>query len=153
MRRKAKEEKEMGKMKDMAIEMEEAVNILDNLDDVEIQKLEDMIPEEMMEVIATHEDHHNEHHEREEELKERLNKKALRDLDEQVEANKARQLLTFFKWGLNSERIENSMDGDFIPSIDPPELEYGLYIEPRLAEKIRRLLREEIKYAENLHRY
>ena len=67
-----------------------------------------------------------------------------------TEEHKMKQLLTFFKWGFNNERIEDCDDGDFIPSIDPPELEKGLYIEPRMAEKIRRLLKEEIDYAKGL---
>lgn len=69
------------------------------------------------------------------------------------EEYKMKQLYTFFKWGLNCERIEECDDGGFIPDIDPPELEKGLYIEPRLAEKIRRLLKEEIEYAERINNH
>lgn len=67
-----------------------------------------------------------------------------------LEGSKAQQLLTLFKWGFNCSRIEDSLDGDHVSTIDPPDLEYGLWIEPRLAKKIRDLLSKEIQNARNI---
>jgi hypothetical protein len=63
---------------------------------------------------------------------------------------KQEELYKLITAGIRCNRIEDSMDGDFAPSIDPPEFEYGLWIEPRLAAKLRELLKEEITQAKTL---
>ena len=67
---------------------------------------------------------------------------------------KEERLYKLFLEGLNSGDIDVSYDGDWKPSEDPPELEFGYWIAPKLKNKIDTLLGtdkdEEIKRLQNL---